>query len=158
MPSVRQFRYWSLGGGDCHCNRYTKPVPGAICETVQVLVSGGGGGDCHCNRYTKPVPGAICETVQVPVSGVGGVIVIVTGIPSQYLVSSVRQFRYWSMGGGGDCHCNSYAKPVPDDICETVQILVSGGGGGDCHCNMYTKLVPGAVCETVQVLVSGGGG
>ena len=101
MPSVRQFRYWSLGGGgDCHCNMYTKPVPGAVCETVQVLVSGGGGGDCHCNRYTKPVPGDICETVQVLVSG-----------------------------GGGDCHCNRYTKPVPGAICETVQVLVSGGGG-----------------------------
>ena len=49
--------------GECHCNRYTKLVPGAICETV--------GGDCHCNRYTKLVPGAICETVQVLVSGGG---------------------------------------------------------------------------------------
>ena len=102
VPSVRQFRYWSLGGSDCHCNRYTKPVPGAICETV--------GGDCHCNRYTKPVTGAICETVQVLVSGGGGVIVIVTGIPSLYLVPSVRQFRYWSRGGG-DCHCNRYTRP-----------------------------------------------
>ena len=128
VPSVRQFRYWSLGGGgDCHCNRYTKPVTGVICEAVQVLVSGwgvivivtgipsqylvpsvrqfrywslGGGGDCHCNRYTNPVPGAICETVQVLDSEGGGVIVIVTGIPSLYLVPSVRQFRYWSLGGG----------------------------------------------------------
>ena len=46
---------------------------------------------------------------------------------------------------------------VPDAICETVQVLVSGGGG-DCHCNRYTKTVPDAICETVQVLVSGGGG
>ena len=59
-------------------------------------------------------------------------IVIVTGIPSLYLVTSVRQFRYWSLGGGGggDCHCIMYTKPVPGAICETVQVLVSGGGGG----------------------------
>ena len=47
--------------------------------------------------------------------GGGGVIVIVTGIPSLYLVPSVRQFRYWSLGGG--CHCNRYTKPVPGAIC-----------------------------------------
>ena len=99
VPSVRQFRYWSLGGGD----------------------------DCHCKKYTKPVHGAICETVQVLVSGGGGVIVIVTGIPRRYLVpcETVQVL----VSGGGDCHCNRYTKKVPGAICETVQVLVSGGGG-----------------------------
>ena len=100
-PSVRQFRYWSLGGGVIVIvtgipSLYLVPS----LRQFRYWSLGGGGGDCQCNRYTKPVPGAICETVQVLVSGGVGVIVNVTGIPSQYLVPSVRQFRYWSLGGG----------------------------------------------------------